>query len=539
MDTANKMEERMLDLTLEIIFWLTGEDYTVVKKTSSEHCQTPLVESCGRTLRPITEPPPHPLIHEQKILELTHKMMELLTGEVPIRCQDVTVYFSMEEWEFIEGHGDLYKEAMMEEDQPLTSPVIFSKRRTPESRPSPRLPQDHQLLKVHKDENNIRAAESNMRPDDQCKGDIPTDSHPDECSRSSERHLMPSDIKADDCGVTQDTCEERVIVPDRPSVLHSHNISSDPIKWVLLSDSSQNEKQRCAGHQISHLVEKQYLCSECDKCFTSKSHLVIHQRIHTGGKRFLCSECGKCVNLNSTLAEDERIVIRVKRFPCSVCGKCFTSKSQLVKHERTHTGEKPFSCSECKKCFSLKSHLVIHQRLHTGERPYSCPECGKGFTLKLSLVEHQRIHIGERPFSCSECGKCFTRKSDRAKHQRIHTGEKPYSCSECGKCFTRKSDLVNHQRIHTGERPFLCSECGNCFTVKSALLKHQRLHTGEKPFSCSECGKYFALKSSLFKHLRVHTGEKPYSCSECDKCCTSKSDLVKHQRIHTQRSHFQ
>ncbi|XP_073418694.1 oocyte zinc finger protein XlCOF29-like [Dendrobates tinctorius] len=84
----DKMAERMLHLTLEILFHLTGEDYTVVKKTSSDRCQDPVSEGWGRPLSPITGPPPHPLIHEgindQKILELTYKMIELLTGEVTL-----------------------------------------------------------------------------------------------------------------------------------------------------------------------------------------------------------------------------------------------------------------------------------------------------------------------------------------------------------------------------------------------------------------------------------------------------------------------
>ncbi|KAM4029928.1 gastrula zinc finger protein XlCGF66.1-like [Anomaloglossus baeobatrachus] len=127
----DKMAERILHLTLEILFRLTGEDYTVVKKTSSERCQAPVSEGWGRPLSPITGPPPHPPIHEDindpKILELTYKMIELLTGEVPIRCQDVTVYFSMEEWEYLEGHKDLYKDVVLlkPERQPKTVDEII------------------------------------------------------------------------------------------------------------------------------------------------------------------------------------------------------------------------------------------------------------------------------------------------------------------------------------------------------------------------------------------------------------------------------
>ncbi|XP_077112986.1 uncharacterized protein LOC143768181 [Ranitomeya variabilis] len=573
----DKMAERILHLALEILFWLTGEEYTVVKKTFSERCQAPVSEDWGRPLSPIAWPAPHPLIHEdindQKILELTYKMIELLTGEVPVRCQDVTIYFSMEEWEYLKGHKDLYKDIMMEVPQPLTSPDLSSKRTTPErchhhllsqdcKQEDPDVPQDHQ----GEDLTHIDTAETHVRGDEWCKEEIPTYDNPDDCTKRSEGKLASQIFNSDNFEITEDITEVNAITPDIPSTLHIEDLSSDLFKQVLSPDSSQTIKKNKSHernikdkttltakktlssaeygnifslktsfvtHQKIHTEEKRFSCSQCGKYFHQKSELVRHERIHSGNNPYSCSECGKCFRKKSNLADHQRIHTGEKPYSCSECGKCFIQNSRLAVHQRTHTGEKPYSCSECGKCFIQNSRLAVHQRTHTGEKPYSCSECGKCFNRKSLLVFHQRIHTGERPFFCSECGKCFAEKSSLAKHQKIHTGDKPYSCSECGKCFSRKSNLIRHKRIHSGKKPFSCSECEKCFADKSSLVKHQRIHTGEKPYLCSECGKCFTENSRLVVHLRTHTGEKPYSCSECGKCFNQSSRLVVHQRIHT------
>ncbi|XP_069611361.1 gastrula zinc finger protein XlCGF57.1-like [Ranitomeya imitator] len=556
----DKMAERILHLTLEILFRLTGEDYTVVKKTSSERCQAPVSEGWGRPLSPIIEPPPHPLIHEdindQKILELTYKMIELLTGEVPIRCQDVTVYFSMEEWEYLEGHKDLYNDVMMEVPQPLTSPVlsggVLSLDRCPRpllpqdcKQEDPNVPQDHQ----GEDLPHINITETYVRGDKRRKKEITTDNRKDDFTRSLEKRLIFSDFAANNLGITLDTCEEHVIIPDPPRDLLRKNLSSDPFQQVLSSASTKtnmkNKRQRrTVEHEIADIGKKPFSCKECGKCFNWKGNLVTHLRIHTGEKPFSCSECGKHFGNKGTLTNHERIHIverGKKSFSCSECGKHFNRKEQLVRHQRYHTGEKQFSCSTCGKCFNRQGNLVTHLRIHTGEKPFSCSECGKCFNWKGNLVTHLRIHTGEKPFSCSECGKHFGNKGTLTNHERIHIverGKKPFSCSECGKHFNRKEQLVTHQRIHTGEKPFPCLTCGKCFTDKSNLASHQIIHTGEKPYSCSECGKCFNRKLQLCRHERIHTGEKPYSCSECGKCFNMKRNLVTHQKTHTRQKPF-
>ncbi|XP_075062349.1 uncharacterized protein LOC142150998 [Mixophyes fleayi] len=428
--------ERILNLTLEIIYLLTGEDYTAVIKRPGE-CVTPRSRPCvsgglSRTQSPITVSEPHSLTREenndQKILELTKAIIQPVTGEVPIKCQD--------EWEKLIGPNGLYEDVRMENHRILTSLDGSNNRNNPERYLHPysqdSTENNHSISQEYQDDvlTDIKIEvtegkkETYVRGDQQCK-----------------EEEIPTDIS------TADGCKHRNISEGKLILFTNFEIEDN-----ITNDFPGGNPTTLNVHPILYRADKSSEPSNHEECASDNIDIITHSSAYTDDKIFICPEGGK---------------------------------SNFVEHLRTHTGEKPFTCSECGKCFKQKSNLVVHQRTHTGEKPFTCSECGKCFTRKLSLVEHQRTHTGEKPFTCSECGKCFTQKSSLLVHQRTHTGEKPFTCCECGKCFTQKLSLVVHQRTHTGEKLFTCSMCEKLFTKKSKLIRHQRTHSGEKPFTCS------------------------------------------------------
>ncbi|XP_040293559.1 gastrula zinc finger protein XlCGF26.1-like isoform X1 [Bufo bufo] len=561
--------ERILNITLEIIYLLTGEVYMVVKKKSGE--------SSGRRTRiqsPIKMPPSISLILErnsEKILGLTDKIIELLAGEVPAR-------------QYIEEPTDLYLDDM-DNNEPLSSPDGSSDRDKRQRSSSP----------VHSD----YTEEEKSGPHDDDVGQESLQIKVEVVEEEEDKLYSSGDV----------LCKQEE-VPVDIAAANAHNIRNSSADWELEDnndlDNSPEEscsfQNRHSGLQDVDINDINELSYDVDMT-PDKAFFSLYGAAHSD-KIFTCIDCGKCFTQHDALLIHQRAHVEEKSYPCSNCGKFFKKKSNLIQHQKIHTGEKPFLCSDCGKSFTRKADLIKHQRIHTGEKPFPCSECGKCFTQVSALIRHRRFHsdghhirntledqlilsrdskIQDKPerfagenasfantqpvlqdadiignlsfrkdgspdqsdfaacgttpksdkiFPCLECDKLFTQYAKLLTHQRSHTGEKPFSCSYCGKSFTEKSNLIQHERIHSGEKRFICSECSKGFTRKADLIKHLRTHTGEKPFNCLECGKCFTQNSALLRHKRFHTGEKPFACLECGKCFTHRPDLKKHQKIH-------
>ncbi|XP_032095008.1 zinc finger protein 845-like [Thamnophis elegans] len=485
----------------------------------------------------------------------TERMVEAPVQEGLVSFEEVTVYFSEEEWSQLDPDQKALHWEVMTENYRNVASLGDNEKDHEESRESFQRFRHGDVIEKPSIQTEFQRQETNASSNWNKESSFSIEVHMQELLEEGgkiQKKCMEKGVK-----LSKDTLEVNEHYPatskERDYILKDNGKNynwcfpfsqeneslisqkSFPV-WENLENGLENGNSFCEikslTAQESNHKAKPHKCMECGKSFKVNYSLTLHRRTHTGEKPFECFECGKSFSQRNHLKSHQSIHTGEKKYKCMECGKSFTQSSGLISHKRIHTGEKSFKCMECGKGFTTSSALILHKRIHTGEKPYKCMVCGKSFSQSSGLVIHKSIHTGAKPYKCMECGKSFRVNHSLTLHQMTHTGKKPFTCIVCGKSFSQRNHLTLHQNIHTGEKPYKCMECGKSFTQPSGLISHKRIHTEEKPFKCMECGKDFSTSSALTVHKRIHTGERPFKCIVCGNSFSQSHHLTHHLRIH-------
>ena len=195
---------------------------------------------------------------------------------------------------------------------------------------------------------------------------------------------------------------------------------------------------------------------------------------------------------------------KIKQYLCTQCGKCFVTTSQLnfhVKkvHEKDLNEVKISICKICQKEFESKHELNNHKLVvHEGIKPIICPEYPMGFARRINLIQHIRfVHTEKnltRKFDCEKCGSKFRTKGVLKTHiMNVHEnqGLRPYACPHCEKAYWRKDIRDNHLKVV------------HKISMATNELYRKRLTVASESIerSCPTCSKTLKNKYFLKKHI--------------------------------------
>ena len=164
----------------------------------------------------------------------------------------------------------------------------------------------------------------------------------------------------------------------------------------------------------------------------------------------------------------------VTLFECSECDKKFNKKEHMIKHQKSHE----VTCSICEKLFKnsrlLQHHVSEHDEMichyqcerdkctrEETETPKSiithkCNFCEMAFPSKNTLATHRRdVHKSFKP--CRDIANCQYQVGCYFSHIPITSGM--FRCYQCGEEFNSKNTMMIHRKIHGGVKD--CSKFVN------------------------------------------------------------------------------